>query len=64
MISPANYIVARGGFTLRRTHGIRGILQHLTPNLREDQKKSYHMSEGLLVLCQMVNPSLIIPLRS
>ena len=33
-------------------------------NIGEDQKKSYHLSAEPLALCQMVNPALIILLRS
>ena len=42
---------------------LRDFRNIFLPNTGEDQKKSY-MSAGSLLLCHMLNPSLVIALRS
>ena len=51
MVTPTNHVIARAGFTLSWAHDTL------------DQKKSY-MSAGPLALSHLLNPSLVIALRS
>ena len=58
MVTPTNHVIARGPWHFR---DFRNIFQ---PNIGEDQKKSYYLSAGPLALGRMVNPVLVITLRS
>ena len=47
MVTPTNHVIARAGFTLRGALGtLRDFLSIFLPNIRENQKKSHHMSAG------------------
>ena len=65
MVAPTSDVTARAGFTL---HGSPGTSENFPniflPNVGEDQKKSYHLSAGSLALSHIVNPALVVALRS
>ena len=63
MVTATNHVIAQAGFILSWARGTLGLLQYFLPNAVEDQKKSY-MSLGPLTLCHLLNPSLVIALRS
>ena len=49
---------------MRRPPALWEFRNIFLPNTGEDQKKSCHLSAVPLALCHMVNPSLVITLRS
>ena len=63
MLTPANHVIARAGFTLFWAPGTLGFCNIFLPNTREDQKNSY-VRAGPLAQCHVLNPSLVIALRS
>ena len=63
MVTPTNHVIARAGFTLSWALALWDFRNIFLPNAGEDQKKSY-MSPGPMALCHMLNPSLVIALRS
>ena len=63
VVTPANHVIARAGFTLSWAPGTLGFLLYFPANTGDDQKKSY-VSAGPLTLCHMLNSSLVIALRS
>ena len=62
-VTPTNQLTW-AGFTFRVAPSSSKIRNIFPPNIGKDQKKSYHQSAGHLSLCHMVNPSLVITLRS
>ena len=74
MVKPANHVFVTptnlltwAEFTLRGAPGTWGLKEFrniFLPNIGEDQKKSNHQSAGPIVLCHVVNTSLVITLRS
>ena len=63
MVTPANHVIARAGFTLRWAPGTLGFCSIFLANTSEEQKNSY-VSAGPLAQCHVLNPSLVIALRS
>ena len=64
MVTPTNHVIAQAGFTLSLDPWHFGDFSNIfLPNIDEDQKKSY-MSAGPMALCHLLNPSLVIALRS
>ena len=62
MVTSANHVIARAGFTLCWAPGTLGFSLHIfLPNTSEDQKTSY-VSAGPLAQRHMLNPSLVIAL--
>ena len=55
---------SRAGFTMREAPGTLGFSQHLPAKYRQRLKKFLPSERGALVLCHMVNPALVIALRS
>ena len=62
-VTPTNHVIAGAGFTLSWTLAFWDFCNIFLPNIGEDQKKSY-MSAGSLALGHLLNPSLVIALRS
>ena len=65
-VTPCNLLIwagfaLRGALALGDNEEFRNIF---LPNIDEDQKKSNHQRAGPLALCHVVNPSLVIKLRS
>ena len=58
-----NHVISRAGFTLCWGPGTLRFLQYFPSTYKLRPKKSY-LSAGPLALCHMLNPSLVIPLRS
>ena len=63
MVTPADHVIARAGFTLCWAPGTLGFCNIFLPNTSEDQKISY-VSAGPLAQCHTLNLSLVIALRS
>ena len=57
MLFPGRIRIARGPWQFRDFSNI------FLPNIGKNQKKSYHLSEGLLALRHMVNLALVIASR-
>ena len=61
----AKNVIAQAGFTLPGTLGTLGSFRNiLQSKTGENQKKSYDLCTRPLALCHMVNPTLVIALRS
>ena len=58
MITPTNHILARGPWHFENFRNI------FLPNIGEKTKKVLPAERGPLALCHMVNPTLVIALRS
>ena len=69
MVTPTSHHIARAGFKLHGASGV-GPLAHwdfrniFLPNTGMTKKISYDLSAGLLALCHLLNPALVIALRS
>ena len=64
IVTPTNRVIVRAGFTLSWATGTLEYSQYFPAyNADQDQKKSY-LSVGPLALCHMLNPSMVIALRT
>ena len=63
MVTRANHFIARAGFTLCWVPGTLGFCDIFLANTSEEQKNSY-VKAGPLTQCHVLNPSLVIALRS
>ena len=69
MLTPSNHDIAQAGFRLRGAFGAEPLAfwdfrNIFLPNIDEDHKKSYHLSAGPLAMCHLLNPAMVIALRS
>ena len=62
-VTLTNHVIACAGFTLRESLALWRFLSHLLA-LYNEGLKSHHQSMGALAICHMVNPALVIALRS
>ena len=58
MVTPTNYVMSRGPCHFEDFRNIFLL------NIVEDQQKSYHLNAGSQALCHVVNPTVVIAIRS
>ena len=63
MVTPANQVIARAGFTFCWAPGTLGFCNIFLANTSKEQKNSY-VSARPLAQCHVLNPSPVIALRS
>ena len=63
MVTPTNHIISGSNLYCAGPLVPWDYRKIFLPNIGEDQKRTYHLSVGLLILCLMVNPVLVIALR-
>ena len=65
VVTLTNHVIARGpDLHCASPRHFGDFCDIFRPNISESQKKFYHLSAGPLALCHMVNPALVIALRS
>ena len=64
MVTPTNHVIPGPDLYCAGPLVLGDYRNIFPPNIGEDQKKSYHMSAGLLALAHVVNPALVIAIRS